>query len=43
MDFVAAISCFVGLGLVWWIIYRLAMRNPNNGNEFSRDDRNQYS
>ncbi len=25
------------LGVVWWFIFRGAMRHPNNGNEFSED------
>lgn len=28
----------VVIGLAWWRVFRGALTDPNNGNEFSRDD-----
>jgi hypothetical protein len=26
------------VGVIWWIVHRLAMKDPNDGNSMSRDD-----
>lgn len=38
MRWLIGIACLLVLGVVWWMVYRLAMRDPNDGNDFSRDN-----
>jgi hypothetical protein len=38
MALIASTIAVVGLAGLWWFVFRNAMKHPNNGNEFSRDD-----
>ena len=36
---ILAMLAFIGgIAVVWWLVYRAAMKHPNDGNEFSRDN-----
>jgi hypothetical protein len=38
MPYVLGFSALAVMIALWWIVFRQAMKTPNNGNEFSRDD-----
>ena len=38
MQVLLGIAGLLFIGVLWRLIHRLAMKNPNNGNEFSKDD-----
>jgi hypothetical protein len=34
---VLVVLAVIAFTAVWWLVFRAAMRSPNNGNEFSSD------
>jgi hypothetical protein len=36
--FLITAAILLGLIVAWWLIFRIALKYPNNDNEFSRDD-----
>jgi hypothetical protein len=39
MKWIIAACGVVVFALIWILIFKLALKNPNNGNEFSRDEK----
>jgi len=37
LKIIIVVSIVLFFALAWWIVFRIAMRHPNNGNEFSVD------
>jgi len=37
MAWIIGVLGLVIVGVVWWLIHRAAMRDPNNGNSMSND------